>query len=278
MHENLSLTVAGTDNNEISHRVFFKKKATMNKHCPLTLIILDGWGYRENPEFNAIAAAHKPNWDAWWKTYPHTLLSGSGRSVGLPDGQMGNSEVGHLNIGAGRIVYQDYSRIDLAIQKGDFFRNTVLVDALNQAKNKKKAIHIMGLLSPGGVHSHEQHIHAMVTLAAKLNVPSVYIHPFLDGRDTPPQSAMASLTKLNAHCKQHQCGEIVSLIGRYYAMDRDKRWDRIQQAYDLLVQGKADFHAPNAEAALEQAYARGETDEFVQATAIHAICTAYHDQ
>ncbi|MBV9576082.1 MAG: 2,3-bisphosphoglycerate-independent phosphoglycerate mutase [Gammaproteobacteria bacterium] len=237
---------------------------------PLALIILDGFGHREETDANAIAAAHKPHWNAWWEKYTHALIAGSGRAVGLPEGQMGNSEVGHLNMGAGRIVHQDLTRIDLAIETGDFFENKVLTLALQQAKQKGKAIHIMGLLSPGGVHSHERHIHALITLAAKEALSQVYFHAFLDGRDTPPQSALASLQTLEAHCKQLGCGQIASLIGRYYAMDRDKRWERIQKAYDLLTAGKADYAATNAVSALEDAYARGETDEFVKATAIHA--------
>ena len=244
---------------------------------PLTLIILDGWGYREETETNAIAAAHKPNWDALWKNHPHTLISGSGHCVGLPDGQMGNSEVGHLNMGAGRIVPQDLTRIDHAIDTGDFFHNKVLIDALNLAKKSSKAVHIMGLLSPGGVHSHEKHIHAIIKLAATLNVSPLYIHAFLDGRDTPPRSALASIVALDAECRALQCGQIASLIGRYYAMDRDKRWERIHKAYDLLTLGKADYHADNAEQALELAYARGENDEFVQATHIGTAPASIND-
>jgi 2,3-bisphosphoglycerate-independent phosphoglycerate mutase len=244
----------------------------MNNHRPrpITLVILDGWGYREDPEANAILAAHKPNWDRLWQSYPHTILSGSGQCVGLPEGQMGNSEVGHLNMGAGRIVYQDFSRIDLAIQQGDFFQNAVLIQALNQAKKNNKAVHIMGLLSPGGVHSHEQHIHAMVKLAAKQQVQHVYIHAFLDGRDTPPQSATTSLESLMKLCESLHCGQIASLVGRYYAMDRDNRWDRIQLAYDLLVMGRSEYQAETATEGLALAYARGETDEFVKPTCIHA--------
>lgn len=237
---------------------------------PLTLIILDGWGYRETTEHNAIAAAHKPHWDTLWQTYPHALISGSGRCVGLPHGQMGNSEVGHLNMGAGRIVHQDLTRIDLAIADGDFFHNEVLVNALEQAKETGKAVHVMGLLSPGGVHSHENHFHALVELAANLKVPSLFIHPFLDGRDTPPRSAMPSLQALEAHCRKWQCGQIASLIGRYYAMDRDRRWERVQKAYDLLVMGKGDYHAESATQALTLAYERGESDEFVQATTLYS--------
>jgi 2,3-bisphosphoglycerate-independent phosphoglycerate mutase len=236
----------------------------------LALIILDGWGYREDTDMNAIAAARKPNWDNLWNQYPHALISGSGRCVGLPEGQMGNSEVGHLNMGAGRIVYQDLTRIDLAIRNGEFFENKILKDAITLAKQTHKSIHIMGLLSSGGVHSHESHLHAIIELTARLKAEAVYIHAFLDGRDTPPRSAMASLLTLDAHCQKLQCGQIASLIGRYYAMDRDKRWDRIHKAYDLLVEGKAAYTAENAKAGLELAYARGESDEFVHATSIHA--------
>lgn len=239
------------------------------KKKSIALIILDGWGYREDSNMNAIAAAHKPNWDRLWNQYPHSLISGSGTSVGLPDGQMGNSEVGHLNMGAGRIVYQDLTRIDLAIQNGEFFENQVFTDAIQKAEKNHASIHIMGLLSPGGVHSHESHFHAIIKLAAKLKAKNVYLHPFLDGRDTPPRSAKKSLEMLEKHCQQLHCGKIVSLIGRYYAMDRDNRWDRIQQAYDLLVGGKAQYSAANAIEGLELAYARGENDEFVQATTIH---------
>lgn len=236
---------------------------------PLVLIVLDGWGYREENEANAIAAAHKPNWDNMWHHYPHTLISGSGRCVGLPEGQMGNSEVGHMNMGAGRIVHQDLTRIDLAIENDEFFNNSILIDAIHSAQNNHKSIHIMGLLSPGGVHSHENHIHAIVKLAAHLKSKSVFIHAFLDGRDVPPRSAMTSLESLETQCQKLGCGKIASIIGRYYAMDRDNRWDRIQQAYDLLTQAKANYTATNAKQALELAYARGENDEFVQATTIH---------
>ncbi len=237
---------------------------------PLALIILDGWGYREETAANAIAAANKPHWDYLWGHYPHTLISGSGRCVGLPDGQMGNSEVGHLNMGAGRVVHQDFTRIDLAIENGEFFTNPTFVTAIDQAKKTNKAIHIFGLLSPGGVHSHENQIHALLDLAAQKQAPPVYIHAFLDGRDTPPRSALASLKKLEQHCQATGCGQIASLIGRYYAMDRDKRWDRIEKAYDLLASGIAEYHAEDAIAGLQLAYERGENDEFVKATSIHA--------
>ncbi len=235
---------------------------------PLALIILDGWGYREEKHANAIAEAHKPHWNQFLALYPHTLISGSGRCVGLPDDQMGNSEVGHLNMGAGRIVNQDLTRIDLAIQNGEFFHNNVLVNAIDQAVQAEKAVHILGLISPGGVHSHERQIQAMVKLAKERHANKVYIHAFLDGRDTPPKSAKASLTALSEYCAKLQCGKIASLIGRYFAMDRDKRWERVQETYDLLTQGKAFYQAPDAILGLEMAYQRGEIDEFVKATTI----------
>lgn len=246
---------------------------TTPKLKQLVLIILDGWGYSESPQHNAIYSANTPNWDNLWLQNTHTLIHGSGESVGLPDGQMGNSEVGHLNIGAGRVVYQDFTRIDKAIKDGDFFKNSVLLNAIQKAKNNNKAIHVMGLLSPGGVHSHEQQIMALLKLAAQQNVQDIYFHAFLDGRDTPPKSAEASLQLLQKKCDELNAGKIASIMGRYYAMDRDKRWDRIQTAYDLLTSGIANFHAESAEEALMQAYARGETDEFVKPTAIHAVNT-----
>lgn len=237
-------------------------------YLPLALIILDGWGYREEKAFNAIAAANTPNWQRFWQHHPHALLSGSGLDVGLPPGQMGNSEVGHLNIGAGRVVYQDFTRIEQDLNQGGFFDNAALKQAVNTAINKGKAVHILGLLSPGGVHSHERHIHAMAELTAKLGCKRLYIHAFLDGRDTPPKSAMASIMAMEQKLASLGQGQIASLIGRYYAMDRDKRWERIQAAYELLTEAKADYHATSATAGLEMAYARGETDEFVKATAI----------
>lgn len=242
----------------------------MKNNRPLVLIILDGWGYRKETEANAIAAARKPNWDHLCKEYPNTLISGSGRCVGLPEGQMGNSEVGHLTMGAGRIVHQDLTRIDVAIEDGTFYNNPTLIAAMELARNQNKKVHVLGLLSPGGVHSHERHFHALIKMAAKEKVPSLNIHAFLDGRDTPPQSAMASLLALENQCNQLKCGQIVSLIGRYYAMDRDKRWDRVEKAYDLLTQGIADYHFASVKAGLSAAYDRQETDEFVKATSIHS--------
>lgn len=233
------------------------------------LVILDGFGYREETAYNAIAQANTPNWDYLWHNYPHTLIQGSGEYVGLPDGQMGNSEVGHLNIGAGRIVYQDISRISRDIDEGGFFNNPVLTTAIDSAKQNQKALHIMGLLSPGGVHSHEDHIHAAVKLAAQRGLEKIYIHAFLDGRDTPPKSAKASLEKLEQLISDLGVGEIVSVLGRYYAMDRDQRWERVKKTYDLLVHGQSEQHAVTSVEALQLAYDDGESDEFVSATSIY---------
>ena len=235
---------------------------------PVLLLILDGFGYREDADFNAVAHAHKPNWDQLWGKYPHTLINASELQVGLPHGQMGNSEVGHLNIGAGRVVYQDLTKVDLAIENGSFYTNPALLNAVKDAKTHSSALHILGLLSPGGVHSHESHIYAMLELAAQTGLQNVYIHAFLDGRDTPPRSAMQSLQNLQDRCVQLGTGRIASIIGRYFAMDRDNRWERVKTAYDMLTQGIAPFTAATPGEALEQAYARGENDEFVQATVI----------
>jgi 2,3-bisphosphoglycerate-independent phosphoglycerate mutase len=237
---------------------------------PLTLIILDGWGYRAEPQDNAIFHANTPTWDALWAQAPTTLISGSGLDVGLPDGQFGNSEVGHMSLGAGRVMFQSITRIDMEIQNGDFFANPAYVKAVDQAVATGKAVHVLGLLSSGGVHSHEAHIHAMVELAARRGARQVYVHSFLDGRDTPPRSAENSLAALTDKFSQLGCGRIASIVGRYYAMDRDNRWDRVQVAYDLLVDAKADFHAPSAVDGLRAAYERDENDEFVKATVIQA--------
>lgn len=238
------------------------------KITPVLLLILDGFGYREEADSNAILAARKPNWDALWRTYPHTLINASEKHVGLPSGQMGNSEVGHLNIGAGRVVYQDLSRVDVAIEDGSFFTNPALSQAVAAARQNGSALHIMGLLSPGGVHSHENHIFAMLEMAARAGLDKVYLHAFLDGRDTPPKSAAQSLQKLQDKCAASGAGRIASITGRFYVMDRDNRWERVQPAYELLTEGRATFAASDAISALEQAYARGESDEFVKPTAI----------
>jgi 2,3-bisphosphoglycerate-independent phosphoglycerate mutase len=235
---------------------------------PVILLILDGFGYREEITDNAIAQAKTPNWDALWKKFPHTLINASENFVGLPNGQMGNSEVGHLNIGAGRIVFQEFERINNAISNGQFFKNEVLIEATNKAKQNNKALHILGLVSDGGVHSHQDHIHAMIKMAAEQGLTKIYVHAFLDGRDTPPISAKPYLEKLEQEIQKIGAGKIVSVTGRYYAMDRDKRWERIEPAYQLLTEGQAEFTAATATEALSQAYARGENDEFVKATAI----------
>jgi len=235
---------------------------------PLVLLILDGWGYREDPTDNAIVQANTPVMDRLWRDYPHSLISGSGMDVGLPDGQMGNSEVGHVNLGSGRVVYQDFTRITKAIQDGDFYQNPTLVNAVRAAANAGKAVHLMGLLSPGGVHSHEEHLIAMIELAAREGASAIYLHAFLDGRDTPPRSAEASLKLVTQKFAELGKGQIASVIGRYFAMDRDKRWDRVQQAYDLIVDGKADYQYNDAISALHAAYQRDENDEFVKASVI----------
>ncbi len=238
------------------------------RHRPLLLCILDGWGYSENSHYNAITAAKTPVWDALWSHYPHSLVRCSGAEVGLPGGQMGNSEVGHLNLGAGRVVYQEFTRVSRSVKTGSFYSNATLTEAVDHAVGDDKAVHILGLLSPGGVHSHENHIHAMVKLAVERGAKKVYVHAFLDGRDTPPKSAAESLSKLQAVCDEIGGGRIASIIGRFFAMDRDHRWPRIQAAYDLITGCKTEFVAKDALAGLEMAYARGETDEFVQATSI----------
>ena len=235
---------------------------------PVLLIILDGFGYRPETRNNAIAAAHKPNWDNFWSQHPHTFIHASEAAVGLPTGQMGNSEVGHLNIGAGRVVYQEFTRIDRAIQAGHFFDNYVLRDLINDVKARNTALHVFGLLSDGGVHSHQTHIHALLEMAARAGVEKIYVHAFLDGRDTPPKCAEVYLSQLDSKLEELKVGRVASISGRYYGMDRDRRWPRVEPAYDMITLGLAPFRAATAHEGLEMAYARGETDEFVQATVI----------
>ena len=235
---------------------------------PLVLLILDGFGYSDDVKYNAISAAVAPNWQKLWDNNPKTLIHTSGLAVGLPEGQMGNSEVGHMTLGAGRVVYQNFTRINKAIAEGDFYTNPVYCDAIDAAVANDKAIHIMGLLSPGGVHSHEDHINAMLELAAQRGASKIYIHASLDGRDCPPRSAMPSLLKTQALCDKLGVGRIVSIIGRFYSMDRDNRWDRVEQAYKLMTEGQAMYQATDVSSALDAAYARDENDEFVQATSI----------
>lgn len=233
-----------------------------NKNKPVVLLILDGWGYREEKEFNAIAMANTPNWDHLWSQHPHTLISGSGQDVGLPQGQMGNSEVGHLCMGAGRVIYQDLERINHSIEQGDFNQNPTLVKAMESARHQNKKVHLMGLLSAGGVHSHQDHFIAALNLAKQLKIQQVFVHAFLDGRDTPPKSAASSLELIDHWFKDYGHGQIASLCGRYYAMDRDQRYDRSQLAYDLLTEG-APHQANTAMEGLQAAYDRNQSDEFV---------------
>ncbi|WP_048177429.1 2,3-bisphosphoglycerate-independent phosphoglycerate mutase [Methanosarcina barkeri] len=235
---------------------------------PLMLIIFDGWGYREAKEGNAVMTARTPNLDRLEKEYPWCFLKASGKAVGLPKGMMGNSEVGHLNIGAGRIVNQDLTRINIYIKDGDFFKNAVFLNAISNVKANDSSLHLMGLASCGGIHSYMPHLHALIKLAQNKGLKNVYIHAFLDGRDEPPKAALGDIKKLEAFCKEHGNAKIATVSGRYYAMDRDKRWDRTKLAYDALTRGVALYTAPNAETAVSNAYARGETDEFVKPTII----------
>ncbi len=242
--------------------------ATPGPVTPVLLLILDGFGHGDDAPDNAIARAHKPHINALWRDCPHTLINASENFVGLPAGQMGNSEVGHLNIGAGRVIYQDFERINHAIRTGEFNANPHLLEAVAKARDGNHALHIFGLLSDGGVHSHESHIHAMLEMAAAAGVQKIYVHAFLDGRDTPPRSAEAYLDRLDKKCAELKAGRIASIVGRYYAMDRDKRWARVESAYILITEGRGDFTAASAVEGLHAAYARNENDEFVKATAI----------
>ncbi|MEQ6917905.1 2,3-bisphosphoglycerate-independent phosphoglycerate mutase [Halomonas aquatica] len=238
---------------------------------PVALIILDGYGHNEEPNDNAVLAAHTPVMDRLWQEQPHTLIHTDGRYVGLPDGQMGNSEVGHMNLGAGRIVYQDFTRITKAVEDGELDTIDALTAPIDAAVASGKAVHLLGLLSPGGVHSHEEHFLAMAEMAARRGARRILVHAFLDGRDTAPKSAMGSLARTNARLAElvgPDNGFVASIIGRYFAMDRDNRWDRVEKAYRLITEGEGEFTAHSAEQGLEQAYARDETDEFVTATSI----------
>ncbi len=242
----------------------------MSAKKPIALVILDGWGYREESASNAISNANTPVMDSLFANRPNTLISASGMDVGLPDGQMGNSEVGHTNIGAGRVVYQDLTRITKAISDGEFQHNPVLVAAIDKAVSAGKAVHLMGLMSPGGVHSHEDHIYTAVKMAADRGAEKIYLHCFLDGRDTPPRSAENSLARFDALFAELGKGRIASLVGRYYAMDRDNNWDRVEKAYDLLTQASAEYSYDSAVEGLQAAYSRDENDEFVKPTVIKA--------
>jgi len=241
------------------------------------LLILDGWGYSSNSENNAIALAKTPNWDLFLKKYPNTLIGTSGESVGLPSGQMGNSEVGHLTIGSGRIIEQDFTRIDNAIDSGEFFNNKALCNALELASQNNKAVHILGLLSDGGVHSHQDHIFAALELAKQKNCNHVYFHVFTDGRDTPPNSASKYIEQLESKISETNVGRIVSVVGRFYAMDRDNRWDRVSQAYDLITGERAERSSQSAIEAVKEAYSLGENDEFIAPTSIGELVKINQD-
>ena len=232
------------------------------------LLILDGFGHREALENNAIAQAHTPNLDALKRDFPNSTINASEQHVGLPDGQMGNSEVGHLNIGAGRIVFQDFERINNSIANGEFFKHAALLKCLQNLKANNKALHIFGLLSDGGVHSHIDHILTMLTMAAQQGLTNIVIHAFLDGRDTPPISAVPYLAVLEDKIKALGVGKIASVSGRFYSMDRDKRWERVAPAYNMIVNGVGEFTEATASEALHNAYARKESDEFVKCTVI----------
>ncbi|MFG6668099.1 2,3-bisphosphoglycerate-independent phosphoglycerate mutase [Halomonas sp. HNIBRBA4712] len=235
---------------------------------PVALIILDGYGHNPDAAHNAVAAAHTPVMDALWAKRPHAFVHTDGEHVGLPEGQMGNSEVGHMNLGAGRVVYQDFTRITKAVRDGELARIEALTAPIDAAVESGRAVHLLGLLSPGGVHSHEDHFLALAELAAERGAKRIYLHAFLDGRDTAPKSALASIERANAKLAElvgAQNGFVASIIGRFYAMDRDNRWERVEKAYRLLTRGDAEHTSDSAEALLEAAYARGETDEFVEA-------------
>ncbi len=235
---------------------------------PIVLVILDGFGHNEDEKHNAVLQADTPNLDELKKLYCHTLINASESEVGLPVGQMGNSEVGHLNIGSGRIILQDLERINVSIEKKQIFDHQVLIKNFNALSLKNKSLHLFGLLSDGGVHSYINHFEAILKIAKQQSVKKVYIHPFLDGRDTPPKSAKKYITTLEGYCKKNSIGKIISVSGRFYAMDRDKRWDRTKAAYDLLVNSKAIYSSDSAIEAIELAYKRNETDEFISPTII----------
>jgi 2,3-bisphosphoglycerate-independent phosphoglycerate mutase len=234
---------------------------------PVLLVVLDGFGLRAEREANAIAIAGTPNLDALSNEFPTTALETSGLSVGLPEGQMGNSEVGHTNLGAGRIVYQDLVRINRAVEDGSFFTNEALLLACRQAKSAGGALHLMGLLSDGGVHSHIDHLFALLDLANREGVAETYVHAFMDGRDTPPKSGVEYMRQLETRMREKRYGAVATVIGRYYAMDRDQRWDRVALASAAMVKSEG-YRAPSGVRAMEASYAHGENDEFVKPTVI----------
>lgn len=236
---------------------------------PVVLIILDGFGHSEDHQYNAISIANTPNWDNLKLNYPHGLINASEEYVGLPNGQMGNSEVGHLSIGSGRVLYQDIARINKSIDDKSFFQNKKINHNLDLLKKSNKSLHLFGLISDGGVHSHIEHFDAFLKLAKAKKINKVYIHAFLDGRDTPPRSAKKYITFLEELCRKNQVGNIVTICGRFYAMDRDNRWDRTEAAYNLVTQNQAQYSANSAIEALENGYKREENDEFISPTTIN---------
>jgi 2,3-bisphosphoglycerate-independent phosphoglycerate mutase len=247
------------------------KAGFMSRPKPLVLIILDGWGYRAETKANAIALARKPTYDRLLREYPNTLIHTSGGFVGLPEGQMGNSEVGHLNIGAGRIVHMDITRIDLMIQNGEFFSHPVLVQAMKHARSEGRKLHLFGLVSDGGVHSRQEHLYALVKMAKQQGVERVFVHAFMDGRDTLPTNGAGYLEQLQQKMREYNCGTIATVSGRYYAMDRDRRWERIAKAYSAMVEGKAEGDAcADPVQGMKDSYNKGVTDEFV----VPFICTS----
>lgn len=247
----------------------------MSRPKPLVLIILDGWGYSPRTEANAIALAHKPTYDRLLREYPNTLIQTSGPYVGLPDGQMGNSEVGHLNIGAGRIVHMDSTRIELMIQNGEFFKDPTLLAAMKNAQGSGRRLHLFGLLSDGGVHSYQTHLHALLKMAKQNGLERVFVHAFMDGRDTLPTNGAGYLDQLQKAIREYNVGKIASVSGRYYAMDRDRRWERIAKAYNAMVFGQAEGgkYADPVQG-VKKSYNKGITDEFI----VPFVCTDGKDE
>jgi 2,3-bisphosphoglycerate-independent phosphoglycerate mutase len=247
----------------------------MTRPKPLVLIILDGWGYRVETKANAIALARKPTYDRWLREYPNTLIQTSGHAVGLPDGQMGNSEVGHLNIGAGRIVHMDSTRLELMIQNGEFFEHPVLLSAMKRAQSGGRSLHLFGLVSDGGVHSYQTHLHALLKMAKQNHLESVYVHAFMDGRDTLPTNGAGYLEQLQQKMREYNSGKIASVNGRYYAMDRDRRWERIAKAYNAMVFADAEGgKCADPVQGLKDSYNKGVTDEFT----VPFVCTDKNGQ
>src|SRR2546421_9988633 len=245
----------------------------MTRPKPLVLIILDGWGYRAEPKAKPIALARKPTYDRLLREYPNTLIHTSGKYVGLPDGQMGNSEVGHLNIGAGRIVHMDITRIDLMIQNGEFSRHPVLLAAMKHARTGGHRLHIFGLVSDGGVHSHITHLYALLRMAKQNGVERVFVHAFMDGRDTLPASGAGYIEQLQQKMRELATGSVASVSGRYYAMDRDKRWERERKAFDAMVKGRGEGGTYiDAVRGMKESYNREVTDEFV----VPFVCVDNH--